>query len=789
MHPMPAIDARVLPSNLKIRLTGVVILLVLGAAVLVTLVALVLAERDMKGVIGGQQYAVISSAAAFIDDRLDAKKQLMVSLANDLPAAARKDPNQIQAFLESRTALRTEFINLAALGRDGGLLATVQAPVTAKAISGAGKPYFEDTVTRKQAIVSAPFKGALTGSPVVLVTAPVLDENGNVEMVLAGAIDLRRAAFLRQTDLLKPGKSGFVFIMTTGGVLVAHPDKARLTQHIHQRPGINNATEMALSGYEGWIEAANKDGTDGIYSYKRLKEADWIVGARYPTDEAFAPMIAMRRHAVLGGAVVALVAGVVAWLMIYRMLAPLDALRRNVSAIRLGRAGIPPLQNGPDDEIGELGAAFHELVAERESALERTRGSERRARIIADSVPALISYINRSQRYEFANAHYSLMLGADPKLMIGKTVRETIGERSYTKIATRLEAALRGERQHFEQQVEAFGNPVYYMIDYIPDIGDDARPCGVYVLVTDISERKNAELILSASERRLKLITDNLPVLISYIDPAHNFRFGNATFETWFGVASDGMAGRSMADVFGQEAYELARTHLDDAFGGLAVTYETTTYVGGMQRIFETTFIPDVQADGSVAGVYALTHDMTRMKDVEEKLIQLARVDSLTGIANRRMFVEALHLAVERSRRQKGKGALALAYFDIDHFKKINDTYGHAIGDEVLKEFARRLAANVRATDTAARLSGDEFVVILEDLNNEQEALAVASKVAEAVRVPFDASGVMLMVTASVGIALLRAEGQSHEELLANADGALYAAKRNGRDGISMHGT
>jgi diguanylate cyclase (GGDEF)-like protein/PAS domain S-box-containing protein len=785
---MPATDARVLPSNLKIRLTGVVILLVLGAAVLVTLVALVLAERDMKGVIGGQQYAVISSAAAFIDDRLEAKKQLMVSLAKDLPAAARKDPGQVQAFLESRIDLRAEFLNLAALGRDGSLLATVQAPITAKAISAAGKQYFEDTLARKQGLVSAPFKGAVTGSLVVLVTAPLLDENGSVEMVLVGAIDLRRASFLRQVDLLKPGKSGFVFIMTTGGVLVAHPDKSRLTQHIHQRPGINNATEMALSGYEGWIEAANKDGNDGIYSYKRLKAADWIVGARYPTDEAFAPMISMRRHAVLGGAVVALVAGLVAWLIIYRMFSPLETLRRNVWAIRRGRAGIAVLQGGPDDEIGELGAAFHELVAERESAQERTRGSERRARTIADSVPALISYINRSQRYEFANAHYSLTLGADPKQMIGKTVRETIGERSYAKIATRLEAALRGERQHFEQQVEAFGNPVHYMIDYIPDLGDDGRPCGVYVLVTDISERKNAELIQSASEKRLKLITDNLPVLISYIDRAHTFRFGNATFEKWFGVAPGGITGRSVADVFGQEAYELVRLHLEDAFAGGAVTYELKTAAGGKLRTLETTYIPDVQADGSVAGVYALTHDMTRMKDAEEKLIQLARVDSLTGIANRRMFVETLHLAVERSRRQKGKGALALAYLDIDHFKKINDTHGHAIGDEVLKEFAQRLAANVRATDTAARLSGDEFVVILENLNSEQEALAVASKIAEAVRAPFDAAGLQLAVTASVGIALLRAEGQSHEELLANADGALYAAKRNGRDGISVHG-
>jgi diguanylate cyclase (GGDEF)-like protein/PAS domain S-box-containing protein len=783
---MPITDARILPSNLKLRLTSVVIVLVLAATVLVTMVALSMAERDMKGVIGNQQFAVISSAAAFIEDRLDAKKQLMSALANDLPPAARADPRLIQSCLEAHAGLRTEFLNLSVYNRDGRLVASLLNPSSAEQISGAGKQFFEETLARKKGIVSAPLKSEQSGSPVVLVTAPLLDDKGEVVMVMAGGIELQRSAFLRQIDRIKPGKTGFVFIMTTGGILVDHPDKTRLMQDIRKRPGINNATEMALSGYEGWIEAPNKDGSNGIYSYKRLKSADWIVAARYPSDEAFAPMSAIRQRAVLAGAVVALAAGLVAWLVIYRLLAPLETLRRNVSAIRRKRADIGLLQGGPDDEIGELGSAFYELMAEREAAQERTRGSERRARIIADNVPALIGYINKDQRYEFANAHYMDMLGADPKAMIGKTVCETIGERSYVQIESRLTAALRGVRQHFEQQAEAFGLPVHYMIDYIPDVGDDGRAAGVYVLVTDISERKSAELVQAASEKRLKLITDNLPVLISYIDRAHKFRFGNATFEKWFGVTPSSLVGKPLADVFGEDVYQLARLHLENAFGGWAVTFEMKTAVAGKLRILETTYIPDVQGDGSVAGVYALTHDMTRMKDVEEKLIQLARVDSLTGIANRRMFLEALYLAIERSRRHSG--AMALAYLDIDHFKKINDTHGHAIGDEVLKEFARRLLANVRATDTVARLSGDEFVIILEDLKSEQEVLAVAAKIADAIRVPFQASGVQLAVTTSVGIALFTGSGQTHEELLANADSALYAAKRDGRDGVKVYG-
>ncbi len=774
---MAMTDARVLGASLKIRLTGLVVVLVLAATVLVTMVALAMAGRDMKGVIGAQQFALVSTAAAFIDARLAADKQRVAALAERMPAAARADPRQLQAWLEANVPPAGEFSGVGVFGADGRLLANV--PASADAGGGAGKQFFEETLARKNGLVSAPASNALANAPAVLVTAPLLDDAGKVALVVAAAIDLQGSAFLRPIDLLKPGKTGFAFIMTGAGILVDHPDKARLLQHIHQRPGINNATEMALSGYEGWIEAANKDGDDGIYAYKRLKEADWIAGARYPTAEAFAPMSNMRHRALLAGAAAALAAGLLAWLAIARMLAPLESLRRSVSSIRRKAGGNSAVQGA---DLNELGSVFEELLAEREAAQQRTRGVEKRARIIADSMPALIGYINSEQRYEFANAHYLDMVGTDPRSMLGKTVRETIGESAYASIRPQLAAALAGERVHFEQQLEIRGRQVHYMIDYIPD-ADDGRIAGVYVLVTDISDRKNAELVQAASEKRLRLITDNLPVLISYFDSGHRFGFGNATYEKWFGLVPATLAGRTLADIFGNAAYQLTRPYLELAFGGGGtVTFETHMAVAGRLSTLETTFIPDLQADGSVAGVYALTHDMTRMKEAEQKLIQLARVDTLTGIANRRMFVEALHLAIERARR--GGGAMALAYLDIDHFKKTNDTHGHAVGDEVLKEFARRLVANVRATDTVARLSGDEFVIILEELRGEQEAPAVAAKLVEAIRAPFEAGGAVLAVTASVGVALFHGDGQTHAELLANADSALYAAKRAGRDGV-----
>lgn len=776
--------ASLLPSNLKFRMTAVVVVLVMAAALLVGLTSSVLAERDMKAVVGDQQRAVISSAAAFIDDRLQAKKQLLRALADDLPPAARNDATRLQAYLHSHADLRAEFFSLAAFGAGAHLLASLpDAPAT----GGNASAFFDATVAAGQGIVSAPFRDAGSagsaggGQPVVLVTAPVFDAAGKVVLVLTGGVALHDSPFLRQLDRLGPGKSGFLFIMTTDGVLIDHPDKRRELQNIRQRAGVNQATERALVGFEGSMEAANKDGEACIFTYQRLKSANWIIGARYPVAEAFAPMIALRAQALTAAALVALAAGALGWLLIERMFGPLEALRQKVAAIGRRGAEIAILQTGRRDEIGELGDAFHQMLAAREADQARIRDGEKRAYVIADNMPALIGYINSEERYEFANAHYQALVAMTPAQMLGRTVREVLGEANYARIAPHLRAAMLGQRQHFDQQFERSNR--HFMIDYLPQVSADGRTEGIYVLARDITERRAAELQKEDSERRLKLITDHLPVLISYIDREHKFRFGNATFDAWMGVDPTALPGRPVAEVLGADNYATARGYLDRAFAGWEVSFESRMLVAGKLRILETTYVPDVQADGVVVGIYGLTHDMTRLKETEEKLIRLARIDSLTGIGNRRLFVESLHRAIERSNRHGA--ALALAYLDIDLFKSINDSHGHAVGDEVLKEFARRLQAAVRSTDSVARLSGDEFVIIINELTRDADCQQLAEKIASAIRKPFHVAGLQLAVTTSVGVARYSG-GESHEQLLANADHALYQAKRGGRNGVAV---
>ncbi|MEO8365752.1 MAG: diguanylate cyclase [Pseudoxanthomonas sp.] len=161
------------------------------------------------------------------------------------------------------------------------------------------------------------------------------------------------------------------------------------------------------------------------------------------------------------------------------------------------------------------------------------------------------------------------------------------------------------------------------------------------------------------------------------------------------------------------------------------------------------------------------------------ELEALARLDSLTGLANRRLFEERLTHALGRSRRQ-GQ-AVALMYMDVDHFKQVNDSYGHAAGDEVLRVFGQRLAACVRSGDLVARLGGDEFVVLVEDLAAPETAEAIARKLIAAMSEGIVVEGTTLHVTTSIGIAFSMHPAVS-KTLAAAADAALYAAKKAGRN-------
>lgn len=422
----------------------------------------------------------------------------------------------------------------------------------------------------------------------------------------------------------------------------------------------------------------------------------------------------------------------------------------------------------------------HLHAQEMEEARQALQASAGRLRAITEHIPALVAYLDRELRFRFANQHYSTLLGVDPQTLIGKRLDEVRAPDIYARLRPHAEAALRGERQHFEARGQENGKEFDYQYHYVPDVGPDGGVLGFYALGFDVTGVRQAERRQQQSEQRLRSITDNLPVLIAYVDADERVEFCNQTCLEWMGLDPRLAQGKRLREVWGEEIYDLRTPYLARALRGERVEFETEREALGVIRCLQNTYLPDVGADGKVKGVFMLSSDVTPLKLVERQLTTLARFDSLTGLANRHQFNEKLADALARA--QRSGDALALMFLDIDHFKSINDTFGHAAGDSVLREFAHRLRQCVRGTDTVARLAGDEFVVILESVHSEAEPQFVARKIVGQINRPFATKSGALEVTTSVGIAFHRGPGMTPEELLARADKALYTAKAQGRN-------
>ncbi|MGI9584345.1 MAG: diguanylate cyclase domain-containing protein, partial [Acidimicrobiia bacterium] len=169
-----------------------------------------------------------------------------------------------------------------------------------------------------------------------------------------------------------------------------------------------------------------------------------------------------------------------------------------------------------------------------------------------------------------------------------------------------------------------------------------------------------------------------------------------------------------------------------------------------------------------------------RRRRTDRRIGYLAQYDQLTGLINRTIFQDRLASAIARARRDGG--LVTVMFLDIDGFKDINDRFGHAVGDELLRQIAARLVECLRESDTVARLGGDEFTVILEGGKRVEDAGQVASKILQAIATPFSVGARELVVTTSIGISVYPLDGDTHEELVKGADTAMYQSKAAGRN-------
>ncbi|HEY7846019.1 MAG TPA: EAL domain-containing protein [Bradyrhizobium sp.] len=305
---------------------------------------------------------------------------------------------------------------------------------------------------------------------------------------------------------------------------------------------------------------------------------------------------------------------------------------------------------------------------------------------------------------------------------------------------------------------------------------------GWVATIEDITDRRKLEQERDRDRAFLREIIDHIPTQITVKDTQNSrYVLVNSVAEEQFGRAAEDIVGKTPHDLFAKHLAE--RIIADDA---LSLQSSGTVFIDDHRwetrtqgsRIITSKRLAIRDKEGSARYILNVVEDVTDRRDADEKIAHLAHYDSLTDLPNRVLFRER----IERELKKAAEGhQFALFYIDIDEFKGINDSLGHHVGDELLKTVASRIRGCLKEGDLIARLGGDEFAVVQTAIGSADEAADLIARIHAAIRQPYQCLGHHLSTDASIGIALAPQDGVDHDQLIKNADLAMYAAKSSGR--------
>jgi diguanylate cyclase (GGDEF)-like protein/PAS domain S-box-containing protein len=290
-----------------------------------------------------------------------------------------------------------------------------------------------------------------------------------------------------------------------------------------------------------------------------------------------------------------------------------------------------------------------------------------------------------------------------------------------------------------------------------------------------------------ASEARFATLVQNSSDLITVLSDDHTILYQSPSIERVLGYTPDEVTGLAFAELLHPDEQGRLLRRLTDGAGASGrddVINCLLAHKDGSLRHFEILHT-DLLGDSAVGGIVLNGRDVSERKAFEEQLAHQAFHDPVTHLANRALFNERVRHAVARSLRD-GVG-MAVLFVDLDDFKTVNDSLGHAAGDRVLLEVAQRISTSVRAADTAARFGGDEFAILLEDLSDMSTAVETAERILDALSRPLQLADNNLVIRASLGISIAEPGNPTDaDELIRNADAAMYIAKADGKGGYRL---
>ncbi|MBD8037457.1 sensor domain-containing diguanylate cyclase [Solibacillus sp. A46] len=316
----------------------------------------------------------------------------------------------------------------------------------------------------------------------------------------------------------------------------------------------------------------------------------------------------------------------------------------------------------------------------------------------------------------------------------------------------------------------------------------DGVVIGLYGILKDVTDlMKNSEK-LEESENRFRIIAENANDLITLVNKDGKIIYVSPSYKNVLGYQSNEFLGKDFVhNIHPTDQERIKDVAKKSIQSGEAFTIEFKQKNANEEMLWcESIGKPVFNHKNELQHLVILTRDITLRKEYESKLKYFAYHDALTELPNRILFNK--RFASAKKQFSNKNNSLAIVILDIDHFKVINDTYGHDIGDAVIKEFGARIQQSIRSHDTVARMGGDEFVILLPNIQNIENAVEIAKRIKIKMQQPWKIKGQKLTVTTSMGIAMAKfSQKITKSELIKNADIALYEAKNSGRDNYKLY--
>ncbi|MEY4884107.1 MAG: hypothetical protein RIS34_1961 [Pseudomonadota bacterium] len=601
--------------------------------------------------------------AALLATKMDMLQGALSAVAHQVRPEMWQDPAAMTQFLADKPAIGALFDSVFAARTDGQMLARlVKTKPTTELPNVSDRAYFQQAMKTDQPVFSEPIIGKISKSPVVIISIPVVSPEGKIAGIVAGSLSLQSTSLFSDVTRTNPQSGSIRLVMNRGGVLLAHPDPARVLGRVADEPGLADV-------YATWHASGSAIDTDGtatlsngyLVAMAGIPVSDWVLVRLTPQAIALQPVVAAQRTAWKAAAGVGLLAAVLAGFLAWYVTRPISKLRSRAEKM-LSETGLStdgwPQERG---EVGELALAFQQVVEQRQQKQGETQALLLQLEAVLDHAEIGI-VLTRNGQFELVSRHFCHIFRCEKQHALGQPTRMIhASDEAYQALSARAQPSFM-EHGSFDGEVELM--------------------------------RRSGQLFW-----------------------AH-------------------MRGRAV--------------------------------------------VPGDRTRGTIWTI----EDVTEVREQRERLTWTSSHDSLTGLANRAAFYVLLEDATAQARHEP----FCALFIDLDRFKQVNDTGGHAAGDALLRDVAHELAAHVRKSDTVARLGGDEFAVLL-----SRCPLAQAQTIAEKLRSTVVAyrltwEGSSFSVGASIGLVCVDASYTTATDVLRAADAACYAAKQQGRNCVAVYG-